>query len=203
MVAGTREDSMKPLPFIWPYALVFWVVFLWAYSPEFAIVRKAQKDQTESDSKSLQVIMFGQSIAFLASFVFAWVPALQFALAFRMIAFYLGTALLIVGSLLRRHCFRMLGTSFTGDVRASADQKVVDRGAYRILRHPAYTAGVILNTGVGVALGSWLAAVLMAVASFAVYVYRISVEERKLLTVIGEPYRAFMVTRKRLIPFVY
>jgi protein-S-isoprenylcysteine O-methyltransferase Ste14 len=36
-----------------------------------------------------------------------------------------------------------------------------------------------------------------------VYVYRISVEERKLLSVIGEPYRTFMVRRKRLIPFVY
>ena len=120
-----------------------------------------------------------------------------------MTTFALGIALIIAGSLLRQHCFRMLGTSFTGDVRATADQKVVDQGAYRILRHPAYTAGIILNTGVAIALGTWLGAVLMAAASFAVYVYRISVEERKLLSVIGEPYRAFMLTRKRLIPFVY
>src|SRR3954471_9103689 len=194
---------MKPLAFVWPYALAFWVVFFWAYLREFPIVSKARKDQTESDSKSLQVIMFGQSIAFFASFGFAWVPAFQFPASFQMTGFYLGIVLMIAGSLLRRHCFHMLGGSFTGDVRASADQKVVDHGAYRILRHPAYTAGIILNTGVAVALGSWLGTVLMAVASFAVYVYRISVEERKLLSVIGEPYRAFMITRKRLIPFVY
>src|SRR3954468_7538326 len=194
---------MKPLAFVWPYALVFWVVFFWAYVREFPIVSKARKDQTESDSKSLQGIMFGQSIAFFASFTFAWIPALQFPVALQMAAFYLGIALVISGSLLRRHCFRMLGTSFTGDVRATSDQKVIDHGAYRILRHPAYTAGIILNTGVAVALGSWLGTALMAVASFAVYVYRISVEERKLLSVIGEPYRAFMLTRKRLIPFVY
>jgi protein-S-isoprenylcysteine O-methyltransferase Ste14 len=194
---------MKPLPFVWPYALFFWMVFLWSYSPEFAIVRKAQKDQTKSDSKSLQVIMFGQGIAFFASFALAGIPALQFPPSFRMASFYLGLILMIAGSLFRRHCFRMLGTSFTGDVRAAADQTVVDRGAYRFLRHPAYTAGIILNTGVALGLGTWFGTLLMAGASFAVYVYRISVEERALLTTIGEPYRAFMTTRKRLIPFVY
>ena len=52
-------------------------------------------------------------------------------------------------------------------------------------------------------LGSWVSALVLAVASFAVYVYRIRVEERTLLTVIGEPYRRFMSTRKRMIPFVY
>ncbi len=33
--------------------------------------------------------------------------------------------------------------------------------------------------------------------------YRISVEEHALLQAVGEPYRRFMSTRKRLIPFVY
>ena len=194
---------MRPLPFVWPHAIVFWLVFFWAFAPEFGIVRRAQKSQTETDSRSLQIIMLGQGLAFFASFWLAWVPALQFPVSLRVVAFYTGIAMLIAGSLLRRHCWRMLGSSFTGDVRARADQVVVDRGAYRIVRHPAYTAGIILNTGVGVALGSWLAALLMAGASFAVYVYRIAVEERTLLTVIGEPYRQFMATRKRLIPFLY
>jgi protein-S-isoprenylcysteine O-methyltransferase Ste14 len=194
---------MRPLPYVWPYALVFWAVFVWAFAPEFGIVRRAQKSQTTTDSKSLQIIMVGQGLAFFASFWLAGIPAMQFPVAFRTTAFYIGVAMLLAGSLLRRHCWRMLGTSFTGDVRARADQVVVDRGAYRILRHPAYTAGIILNTGVGVALGSWAGAILMAAASFAVYVYRIAVEESALVAAIGEPYRQFMATRKRLIPFIY
>jgi protein-S-isoprenylcysteine O-methyltransferase Ste14 len=194
---------MKPLPYVWPYALVFWVVFFWAFWPEFAIVRSAKRNQTASDSKSLQVIILGQSIAFFASFPLAWVPSLQFPPADRFVVFYFGVAMLIAGSLLRRHCWRMLGSSFTGDVRARSDQRVVDRGAYRFLRHPAYTAGIILNAGVGVALGSWMSAALLAIASTAVYSYRIEVEERTLVAVIGEPYREFMRSRKRLIPFLY
>jgi protein-S-isoprenylcysteine O-methyltransferase Ste14 len=110
---------------------------------------------------------------------------------------------MIAGSLLRRHCFRVLGKSFTGDVRASADQQVVSSGAYSILRHPSYTAAIILNSGLALALGSWASLVVLMVVSLVVYSYRISVEERVLLTTIGEPYRQFMNSRKRLIPFVY
>ena len=128
---------------------------------------------------------------------------MQFGPALRAPALYAGTALIAAGSLLRRHCWRMLGSSFTGDVRASADQQVVSRGAYRFLRHPSYTGAIILNTGVGIGLGGWASAVLMVAGCAVVYAYRIRVEERKLLAVIGEPYRQFMATRKRLIPFVY
>ncbi len=194
---------MKPLPFVWPYALLFWAAFLWAYRPEFAIAQRARRTQGASDSKSLQVIMLGQGAAFFAAFSIAGIRALQFAPALRTVAFFAGVATLVAGSLLRRHCWRMLGSSFTGDVRAHADQQVVNRGAYRIVRHPSYTAGIILTAGVGIALGNWASALVLLAASTAVYLYRIAVEERTLLAVIGEPYRQFMSTRKRLIPFIY
>jgi protein-S-isoprenylcysteine O-methyltransferase Ste14 len=193
----------RPLPFVWPYALIFWAIFLWAFFPEFRIVRRASRAQTSTDSKSLQVILAGQSLGSFASFWVAWVPVLQFPAAFRMTSFVLGVALIVAGSVLRRHCWRMLGTSFTGDVRARADQEVVSRGAYRVLRHPSYTAGILLNVGVGFALGNWLSVLLLGVATTTAYIYRMAVEERTLLAVIGEPYRQFMQDRKRLIPFVY
>jgi protein-S-isoprenylcysteine O-methyltransferase len=147
--------------------------------------------------------MVGMNLGFLAAFFLAWVPALHFSPAYSVAGFWLGVGLMVSGSLLRRHCFRMLGESFTGDVRASSEQQVVTRGAYSILRHPSYTAGILLNAGVGLALGSWASALSMIVTSFAVYGYRIAVEERALSAAIGAPYREFMATRKRLIPFVY
>jgi protein-S-isoprenylcysteine O-methyltransferase Ste14 len=193
---------MKPLPFVWPFSPLFWAAVLWAFWPEFAIIRRARRAKGTQDAKSLQVIMLGQGIASVLAFPLAWVPAFQFQ-AHRVAVFAVGVTVVILGALLRRHCWRMLGGSFTGDVRASADQVVVMRGAYAILRHPSYTAGILLNTGIGIALGSWASAGIQAVASFAAYSYRIGVEERALLATIGEPYRQFMSTRKRLIPFVY
>jgi protein-S-isoprenylcysteine O-methyltransferase Ste14 len=191
---------MTPLPFVWPYALLYWAAFLWAMVPEFGIVRRAQR--ANAREPSLRVIVVGLQVALLAAFLLAWVPALQMA-SHRVGLFHLGVAAIVAGSLLRRHCFRMLGKSFTGDVRASTDQLVVTGGAYSMLRHPSYTAAIIMNIGIGFALGSWASLAVLVVASFAVYTYRMNVEERALLAAIGEPYRAFMRTRKRVIPFVY
>jgi protein-S-isoprenylcysteine O-methyltransferase Ste14 len=199
---------MTPLPFVWPYGLLYWATMVWAMSPEFGIVRRAMRSVAETprsdvkDAKSLQVILVGLQVAMLGAYFVAWVPALQIS-GRRIGVFLLGVALLIAGSLLRRHCWRMLGSSFTGDVRASADQQVVTRGAYSMLRHPSYTAAIIMNTGMGVALGSWASVVLLVVASFVVYSYRMTVEERALLAAIGAPYQEFMRTRKRVIPFIY
>lgn len=193
---------MTPLPFVWPYLLAFWIPFFWAYAPEMAILRRARKSAGAADAKSVQVIMLGMNLASLAAWPLAWVPALQFA-SHRVAVFFAGIAVLIAGALLRRHCWRMLGSSFTGDVQVRADQEVVARGAYAYVRHPSYTAGILLNGGVGIALGSWASAALVALASFLVYRYRMNVEERALLAVIGTPYEEFMRTRKRLIPFVY
>jgi len=30
---------MRPLPFVWPHALVFWAVYIWAFSPEWKVVQ--------------------------------------------------------------------------------------------------------------------------------------------------------------------
>jgi len=197
---------VTPLPFVWPYWLPFWAVFAWAFLPESQIVRKARKPAVQSDSRdagSYRAIVFGMGLATLIAFPMAWVSALRFPAPLAPVIFALGVATLIGGSLLRRHCFRQLGASFTGDVRATAEQRIVTTGAYAVLRHPSYSAGILMNVGLGLALGSWGSAILLGLASFAVYRYRIAVEERTLLAVLGQPYQEFMRTRRRLIPFIY
>jgi len=195
-----------PLPFVYPYAIPFWAIFVWAFWPEFGILRRARKSVRSGESLdggSCRVIMLGMQMACLVAFPLAWVQALRFPKGWDVAVFASGLALLVAGSLLRRHCWRMLGASFTGDVQARADQRIVGEGAYRLLRHPSYTAGILMNAGIAVALGSWASTILLVVISFAVYGYRIQVEERALSGIVGEPYREFMRTRKRLIPYVY
>lgn len=197
---------MRPLPFVWPYWPLFWAIFVWAFAPEFGIVRRAKEPAASAgspDAGSFGVIVYGMGLASLAAFPLAWVQALRFPAAWQPITFALGIATVIGGSLLRRHCWRLLGASFTGDVRALAGQTIVRTGAYALLRHPSYTAGILMNLGLGLALGSWGSAALLTLASLAVYSYRIAIEERALLAVLGEPYRDYMRTRRRLIPFIY
>lgn len=203
-LAGAR---IRPLAFVWPYWPVFAAVMLWAFSPEFRIVRTAQKavakEKDSRDAGSVALIAIGGAIGLAIAVPLAWVRVLRVPAGLAPVFFGLGIAMLIAGSLLRRHCWRLLGASFTGDVRARPDQPIITTGAYAWVRHPSYSAGMLMNTAIGLALGSWGSIFVLLVASFAVYAYRISVEERALLDVVGERYREFMRTRARLISFIY
>ena len=193
---------MHPLVFAWPYALIFWAAMIWAFAPEVAILRAARTQSSDQDAKSRRLIESLQSLsAFLAVII---APALPFAaLPAPMRLFWLGTATLIAGSLLRRHCWHMLGESFTGTVVVRSGQAVVDRGAYRFVRHPSYTAGGLLFLGIGIALANWVSLLLLLASTVIVYAYRVRVEEAALVSVIGDPYRTYMTRTKRFVPFLF
>lgn len=196
---------MRPLAYSWPWLIAFWLVYLWAIAPEAALVRKSREGAERSDSKdkrSFHVIFYGNNIALLLGIVVFPLLARFAALPRPFVCYWSGIVLMICGSLLRRHCWRILGEFFTGDVQARADQPVIDRGAYRFVRHPSYTAGMILFTGIGLAMGNALSLAVLVIVPLAIYVYRIRVEERVLVETIGEPYVAYMRGRKRMIPFV-
>jgi protein-S-isoprenylcysteine O-methyltransferase Ste14 len=196
-----------PLPFVWPAAVPFWVVYVWAFVPEGLLLRRAGRSPAArgaQDAGSLRVLVLGTWVALTAAFVLAFrAPAAAMSDASRMPAYVAGIALLVAGSLLRRHCFRMLGAHFTGAVQVTADQPVVERGAYRWVRHPSYSAGVLMFAGIGLALGNWASAAVLVAATIALYAYRVAVEERALGATLGERYAAYRSrTRYRFIPFV-
>ena len=196
---------MRPLPFVWPYALFFWAVNVWAFLPERKVVqsgREGLKDAGSKDSGSLKVIMAGNGIALGLAYPLAFVRAWSFPEKWQVPLFIVGVLMVFLGSVIRRYCWRTLGQYFTGDVKAKTDQPVIRSGPYRFVRHPSYTAAMIMFTGIGLALGNWVSLVLITIATIAAYSYRVAVEERALLGAIGEPYRAYMKERKRFIPYV-
>jgi protein-S-isoprenylcysteine O-methyltransferase Ste14 len=119
------------------------------------------------------------------------------------IAFAIGTLVAWGGLLLRWWCFVVLGRYFTAVVKATADQELVDRGPYSILRHPSYTGLLVAIAGGGVMLGNWVGATGAVALVLAALVYRIRIEERALTAAMGAPYSAFAKTRARMFPFVW
>src|SRR5437773_12494207 len=105
---------MRPLPFVWPYWLLFWTAFIWAFSPEFRIVRKARKPATHSDSPdagSFRVIVLGGAIASAIAFPLAWVPSLRLPTALAPAVCGIGVATIVAGGPLPRHRWRRLVAS--------------------------------------------------------------------------------------------
>jgi len=115
----------------------------------------------------------------------------------------LGAVLGWLGLLLRWSSFVSLGRYFTVVLETSEDQPVVERGPYRFLRHPSYTGLLLVFAGLGLMLGNWVSAVGAEGLLLIAVVYRIRVEERALITALGDRYREFAASRARLIPYVW
>jgi protein-S-isoprenylcysteine O-methyltransferase Ste14 len=189
------------LVFDFPEAILFWIVFLWVFVPEARLIRTSSRSSSQAqDAGTLRLIVVGNNVAIFLGFVSSFVPL--FAVPWSQLFFIFGTCLLFAGGILRRLCFRTLGKYFTGNVVVTSDQIVIERGPYRFVRHPSYTAGFMIFIGTGFALGNWLSIVFLFAGPCFVYFWRVRAEEKALLEMIGEPYRAYMARTKRFIPFL-
>ncbi len=117
--------------------------------------------------------------------------------------FIVGLVLMAAGLSIRQWAILSLGRFFTVDVRIHPNQTVVDRGPYRWVRHPSYSGLVLFFVGVGLALSNWASLVILAALPVAGLLVRIRSEERALLTSLGEDYRRYAATRRRLFPGIW
>jgi protein-S-isoprenylcysteine O-methyltransferase Ste14 len=113
----------------------------------------------------------------------------------------LGAALVVGGVLLGLAAGRALGAGLTPFPRPSRSGSLVERGPYRRVRHPIYTAGILVFAGVS-AIFSPVA--LVATLALAVtWALKSAVEERFL----SDHYPAYVEYRRRvryrLVPYVY
>jgi protein-S-isoprenylcysteine O-methyltransferase Ste14 len=116
--------------------------------------------------------------------------------------FYPGIILMLLGIAIRQWAIAVLGRFFSLNVQAVEDHQVVDKGPYRLIRHPSYTGLLITFIGISLAVQS-LGALIVLLAVFTVsFGYRIRVEEKTLLSELGEPYANYMKRTKRLIPYL-
>jgi protein-S-isoprenylcysteine O-methyltransferase Ste14 len=111
-----------------------------------------------------------------------------------------GLLLLWVGLAIRIWAIVVLGRSFRMTVEVDADQKVVDGGPYRWVRHPSYSGIMLLMLGLGLFYGNWPALLILLVLPTAILIHRIGVEEAVLTEVMGRPYADYAARTKRLVP---
>ena len=185
-------------------ASIFFVVYaLWLLSELVigGIIPRSRRHGTPiryEDRSSRLLISLSMFLSLMIAFLFA-----AFGIAsLPSGAFYLGIGLMIAGILLRQWSIAVLGRYFSRTVGVQEGQAVVDRGPYRLVRHPAYTGSLLTMVGLGFVLQSW-GAVLVLIAFFgAAFGYRIHVEEAVLTSKLGDKYVAYAKKTKRLIPYV-
>jgi len=124
----------------------------------------------------------------------SWHPVLIFGIG---ITFVLG------GVAFRWYAIHVLGKYYSVRLGVQPGQTVMKDGPYRWIRHPSYTGSLITMLGFGLAFTNWLCLVSVPLIVLIGYSYRANVEERMLVTALGDPYREYMKNTKRFIPFVY
>ncbi len=62
--------------------------------------------------------------------------------------------LMIIGIFIRQWSINELGVFFSVDVGTQKGQKVVQKGPYKLVRHPSYTGLLLTLIGIGLALQS-------------------------------------------------
>lgn len=117
-------------------------------------------------------------------------------------AFYVGLALCATGIAVRLWSLETLGRNFSVLVRTSADQEMIRRGPYRLVRHPSYTAILLIVLGVPLVLLSALGFVVGLVLLSVGIAYRIRVEEAALVRRFGDSYERYRAISWYLFPYV-
>jgi protein-S-isoprenylcysteine O-methyltransferase len=126
-------------------------------------------------------------------------PGLDFSSSLSMLP---ATFLLWLGIALRLTAMHTLGPYFKFVVVIQSEHRIVQRGIYRYLRHPAYTGGLLILIAYGISFGNWISFAFM-VLSFAAVVRRIFIEEAALEQSLGQQYRDYMKHTWRLIPGIW
>jgi protein-S-isoprenylcysteine O-methyltransferase Ste14 len=94
---------------------------------------------------------------------------------------------------------------FSSVIRIQTDrgQQVVTKGPYAFVRHPGYSAGILIIAASGPALGSWLAAALVVVFSLPFLLHR-AITEDKILQAELAGYSDYAArVRWRLLPGIW
>ena len=114
-----------------------------------------------------------------------------------------GLLIAVLGIALRVWAILALGRFFKFVVVIQDGHQVVDRGPYRLLRHPSYSGGLAALLGIGIALDSWLAVLAVAGIPLLAILVRIRIEEARLLSALGQDYRVYAARTRLLIPGVW
>ena len=176
---------------------------IWIISELFGAVlipklrqRGATRVKRDRGSGALVILTVFLSISIAFAFGYAGVGMLPDW------TYYLGISLMLLGVVVRQWAIAVLGRFFTLTVKVAEDHRVIDKGPYRVIRHPSYTGVLMTFMGLGFAVQS-AGALLVLLGLYGIsFGYRMSVEERTLLAELGNQYGDYMKRTKRIIPFL-
>src|SRR5207249_1304025 len=163
--------------------------------------RSRSRTGTKQDRSTLRVVWLVIMVSVAAGIYVAkqWTAA---TLPHQRSFEFVGVVLFVAGLFLRWWAIITLGRFFTVDVTIEKDHELVERGPFRMVRHPSYTGVLLAFVGFALSLGNWAALLVILMPIFVAFVRRMNVEEEALSQALGRHYAEYMARTKRLVPGV-
>lgn len=179
------------------------VLFLPVSEILLAVFKRARAGAAQiEDRGSMRLLWCVIAVSVGAAIACEWVPSARLALP-SWLYYALALGLILTGLSIRWISILTLGRFFTVNVAIHADQRVVETGVYRHVRHPSYAGLLLAFLGLGISFANWLSLlVLLGPVTLAV-VNRIRKEEQALLHALGPAYAAYSARTKRLVPGLF
>jgi protein-S-isoprenylcysteine O-methyltransferase Ste14 len=116
---------------------------------------------------------------------------------------YFGLLIIVAGMILRFIAIKTLGKFFTVDLSIHDSHKLISKGLYKYIRHPAYAGSLLSFFGFALSLNNWISLIIIFVPVLSSFIYRINIEEKMLIEELGLKYNDYKKNTKRLIPMIY
>jgi protein-S-isoprenylcysteine O-methyltransferase Ste14 len=119
-----------------------------------------------------------------------------------MVAFW-GNLVMLTGLSIRVFATWTLREYYTRTLKIQTNQKIIDFGFYRYLRHPGYLGSIMIWIGAGLSSNNYIVMIIVSSLTLIVYHFRMKSEEDLLIEGFGEEYKNYKKKTWRIIPFIY
>jgi protein-S-isoprenylcysteine O-methyltransferase Ste14 len=179
------------------------ISILWVGS-EIILARTKRSQTTDMrlDKSSLRILWVTIAIALNVGILLSFQHIGYFGNGSRIYPIA-GLILIVCGLLVRWLAIVSLKHQFTVDVSITKDHRIIRKGIYRFVRHPAYAGSLLSFFGLGLCFANYLTMLIMFPPICSAFLYRIHVEERALLDNFGDEYVNYCASTKRLIPGIF
>ena len=183
--------------------IAFLVTYVIWFISEVILNRMLHSNKTDKQNKDK-----GSLLIIWVIVVFAVTAALATSMSFAMPigpdnVRYVGLVIIVLGIILRIIAVRTLGKFFTVDVTIRQGHQLVKTGLYKYFRQPSYTASLLTFIGFGLSLNNWYSLLIVVFAVVTVFLMRIRIEEKTLISQFGGAYLQYKKEAWGLIPFLH
>ena len=111
-----------------------------------------------------------------------------------------GVGIALLGFALLQWAQNTLGTNWSDTPRMIQEQSLITSGPYQFIRHPIYTAFLLILGSTILISADWLIGLAWIGMTVLEVASRIGFEENLMLEYFGDPYRQYMKRTGRLLP---